>query len=296
MENLDIRSPSKINLFLRVLRPRPDGYHEIFSLMQMVDLCDSLRLELKRGETEVLCDHPGAPQGRGNIAYGAAELLKKRTGAGQGARIFIRKLIPMAAGLGGGSGNAAAVLLGLNSLWGAGLTRAELVEVASELGSDVPFFLCSPRALARGRGELVESLPPESPRPVLLVRPPMEVSSSWAYESLKMRLTSGTLDNSISQCSLGMKNSLFINDLEGVVNAKYPVIAYLRKRLTELGAAGACMSGSGPTVFGLFSDNHSAEEAYRNIKEEGNWVSYLSKTLSSLEEVYGACFHHLGGN
>lgn len=296
MERLEIRSPSKINLFLRVLRRRADGYHEILSLMQMVDLCDSLSLEPEGGEIEVLSDAPGVPQGHGNLAYRAAELLRKRTAARGGARIFIRKLIPVAAGLGGGSGNAAAVLLGLNALWGLGLTRRELLEMASELGSDVPFFLFGARALARGRGEVLESLPPETPRPVLLVRPRFEVSASWAYESLKMRLTSGPLDNSMSESLVDMENSLYINDLEPVVSAKYPVVAELRKRLEELGAVGACMSGSGPTVFGLFRDELSAEEACRNIKEEGNWVPYLSKTLSSLEEVYGAPFHHLGGN
>ncbi len=296
MESLSIRSPSKINLFLRVMGRRPDGYHEIFSLMQMVGLCDDLRLEAKGGGVEVFCDDPGVPRGQQNLAHRAAELLKERTGAGQGARIFIRKLIPSAAGLGGGSGNAAAVLLGLNSLWGTGLPREELMALGCALGSDVPFFLSGPRALARGRGELLECLPPEEPMPVVLLRPPVEVSSAWAYGALKMRLTSEAHDNSMSESMLDMENSLFINDLEAVVSAEYPVIADLRERLMELGALGACMTGSGPTVFGLFGDDLSAGEAYRKVKEEGNWASYLSTTLSSLEDIYGACLNHLGGN
>ena len=185
---LILKTPAKINLGLHIHHKRRDGYHELETLLQMVSLYDELELESLASGIELECGTPGIPTDDTNLAYRAAHLLQKTCKAGgRGVRIRLKKKIPSGAGLGGGSGNAAGVLLGLNRLWDLKMSRSHLVSLAAELGSDVPFFLTAPCALGTGRGERLESLTPSPKFQVLLVFPGFPVSTSWVYQDLKLK-------------------------------------------------------------------------------------------------------------
>ena len=180
---LCLRAPAKINLYLRVLGKRPDGYHELETVFERVDLADELAFEASR-ELALTCDDPSLPCGEDNLVLRAARLLQQATGCGAGARIHLTKRIPIAAGLGGGSSDAAAAMVGLNQLWNLWLESSHLMELGASLGSDVPFFL-APTAFAvgRGRGEQCEPLPPEPPLVHVLVVPPERLSTREVYKN-----------------------------------------------------------------------------------------------------------------
>jgi 4-diphosphocytidyl-2-C-methyl-D-erythritol kinase len=266
-------SPAKINLFLRVLGKRPDGYHEIRSLIQPVSLFDELTIELLEGDSvggpiKVTTDSTEAPGGAGNLAHKAAAEFIKAAGVKKRISIHINKKIPVGAGLGGGSSNAATVLMALNDLLGAGLSEARLMELASELGSDVPFFILGGAAIAEGRGEVLRrvEVPPYS---YLLVNPGFTVPTAWVYNNLSLTKTGE--DNILSYSDesfrdiVNLKDSL-ANDLETVTVEHYPEISALKDALVKNGASVSLMSGSGPTVFGLFTTQDVAKEAYGSLK------------------------------
>ena len=273
----ELLSPAKINLFLRILGRRPDGYHDLYSLMQGVTLYDEITLEVGGGDSiNVSVEVPSGggaggatiPDGEGNIAYrGALEFLKEASIV-KSVSIRIKKRIPVGAGLGGGSSNCASVLRGLNELLGAPLEAKVLSEVGARLGSDVPFFLEDGPCIARGRGELLT--PVECPRSsFLLINPGFEVSTKWVYDNLA--LTNYEENNTLSNSdeSLQVPNNIegiLYNDLEGVTTIRYPQIGGIKDMLLNYGASGALMSGSGPTVFGLFSNRESASKAFLDIK------------------------------
>jgi 4-diphosphocytidyl-2-C-methyl-D-erythritol kinase len=266
-------SPAKINLFLRVLGRRPDGYHEIRSLIQPVSLFDELSIEVldgdsTRGSIEVTTDSTEAPGGAGNLAHRAAAELVKAAGVKKNIRIHIKKKIPVGAGLGGGSSDAATVLMALNDLLKAGLSERGLMELAAALGSDVPFFILKGAAIAEGRGELLRrvEVPPYS---YVLVNPGFAVQTAWVYNNLSLTKTGE--DNNLSYSDesfrdiVKLKDSL-ANDLETVTVEHYPEILALKDVLVKNGASVSLMSGSGPTVFGLFTSDVAAKEAYVSLK------------------------------
>lgn len=303
---ISIKAPAKINLGLKIKGLRPDGYHEIETRMQMVELFDELIFEkIEKGIDLIIINGEGIPPKKGNIIYNAFMLLSKKA-RGLGARIILKKQIPVSAGLGGGSSDGAATLIGLNKLWGLGLKREDLMDLAGRLGSDVTFFLFGPSALATGRGEILKPLKPLKAW-ILLINPDFPVPTSWVYRNYdklevsstslrfaqgdilafchserneESRLGNRLLTKGIDNIKLARPHkstNRYINDLERVVIEKYPEIKKIKEGLINSGAKEALMSGSGPTVFGIFSEKGSAMEASKRFK---GYKVFIVKTLT----------------
>ena len=278
-------SPAKVNLRLEVLYKREDGYHEIRTLMERIDLCDELEISLEGDGIDVSSEGEEIPRGSDNIVYHAVRSILDRCGISIGIRVFIRKRIPVASGLGGGSSNAATTLMGLNELLKLGLTKKELIETGTQLGADVPFFILEKPALATGIGDRLKEIKLPSPIWMVLVNPGIAVSTAWAYKNLNIGLTKKK--NNISMLSLkadifniaNIVNFLY-NDLEGVTLKRYPEIQSVKEQLVDQGAVGALMSGSGPTVFGIFPDKELAEKAfYRISSTHQDYTLFLSSNF-----------------
>ncbi len=279
MNRLTLRAPAKINLCLSVLGRRPDGYHDVDMVMQAVGLYDLVTVERTAEGLSVFCSAPGVPEGGGNIAWRAGRVLLDRAGAGAGLQITIEKQIPVAAGLGGGSSDAAAVLVAGNALLGTGLSREELARIGTGLGMDVPFFLHGPTARAQGRGEVLTDLAPPAPFWVLLANPGFAVSTAWAYQSLNFGLTKKVNCNNIASLPVGKIAEMLHNDLETATAAAHPVIREMEQALIEAGALGARMSGSGPTVFGVFPDEQACRGAVSALGPRG-WRLFPAAVLT----------------
>ncbi len=280
-----VQAPAKINLCLSVLGRRPDGYHDVEMLMQMVGVFDEVQVCRGTGIT-VSCDAESVPPGPANIAWRAADAFLKKTGLREGIVITIRKAIPVAAGLGGGSSDAAAVLAAMNVLLDAGLDRPALAALGAGLGMDVPFFFHGPLAVARGRGDLLTCLPPLPPFWVLLVNPGFETSTVWAYKNLNLRLTKKVDCTKIAGFSVRKIAQHLHNDLETVTAGAHPVIRTMEEALLAQGALGARMSGSGPTVFGIFETEAACRLAAGAIASRG-WKVFPAKALTASPlEVY----------
>lgn len=285
---MTLRSFAKINLAIHLLGKRPDGYHEIATLMETVDLADDLDVTGQEAGTTVTCSDQAVPTDGRNLAHRAAGLVRERYGLGdRGVRIHIEKRIPVAAGLAGGSGNAAATLHGLNALWSLGLGQEDLMGLAGELGSDVPFCLYGGVAVATGRGEKVAWLDAAGSRSYVLVCPPLEVASGWAYGRWKLELTKdGTCINLISSVmqagDVGRLASCLHNDLEPAVRAAFPEIDRARSLLADAGLEGILMSGSGPSVFGLAAGRTAAERIARDLRGrvEPSWRVFAVSSKS----------------
>ncbi|MBI5633020.1 MAG: 4-(cytidine 5'-diphospho)-2-C-methyl-D-erythritol kinase [Nitrospirae bacterium] len=274
-----LEAPAKINWFLSVLNKREDGYHNIVSLMQSVSLFDTLLFD-ESERIEVISDIADLPVEK-NLVFRAALLMQARAGDGAGVRITLRKNIPLAAGLGGGSSDAASTLIGLNRLWGLNLSAEELRYMGAQLGSDVPFFIDDTFAVAEGRGEIIASIEHASEIPLLLVNPGIPISAAWAYEALHVGLTKKAVDIKLfCQCldrkDFGALRSLQINDLEPPVFKAYSEIRRIKGLLLELGAGISAMSGSGSTVFGAF---RTAEEAQNAAASMGGYWCRAVTTL-----------------
>ncbi len=286
MEKIVLQSPAKINLCLSVLGKRPDGYHEVSMLMQMVGLCDEVSVARRERGITVSCDADGVPAGEGNIAWRAAAAVLAATGSREGLAIEIRKRIPVAAGLAGGSGNAAAVLAGANRLLDCRFDRARLAEIGAGLGMDVPFFFYGPTAAARGRGEVLDPLPPVPAFWVLLVNPGFATATAEVYRQVNLRLTKNVDCTTIAGLSVRNIARNLHNDLETVTAAAHPVIAEIEGALIDAGALGARMSGSGPTVFGIFETGEACSRAEQALTGRG-WRLFPVQALTrSPLEVY----------
>jgi 4-diphosphocytidyl-2-C-methyl-D-erythritol kinase len=286
MNEITVLAPAKINLCLSVLGRRPDGYHDVEMLMQMVGLYDEVRVSLGGAGISVACNAGSVPSGEGNIAWKAAAAMLGRSGSAAGIAVSIRKAIPAAAGLGGGSSDAAAVLAAANKLLGTGLGREELSELGAGIGMDVPFFFHGPLALARGRGERLTRLAPLSRFWVLLVNPGFETSTAWVYKNLNLRLTKNVDCNKIARLTVRNMAAELHNDLETVTAAAHPVIRRIEEELLARGAMGARMTGSGPTVFGIFENEDLCRAAAAGLSGEG-WKLYPVEALTgSPLEVY----------
>lgn len=267
------RSPAKVNLILKVLGKRPDGYHELFSLMQPVSLYDEIKIGIVRGEgIEVTSDSVDAPGGEGNLAHKAARLFLRSTGFDRrfAVDISVKKKVPVGAGLGGGSSDAATVLMALNEMTDLYLPDGALMELAAQIGSDVPFFILRGPALARGRGEkLARARLPELH--YVLINPGFHVSTASVYSSLgltKMVENNNLLYSyEVPASPEGVACSM-ANDLEAVTLKQFPELSELKEMLTGAGARGTLMSGSGPTVFGVFYSRDEAERAYNSLVQD----------------------------
>ena len=280
MDTLILSAPAKINYLLDVIGKRPDGYHDLRMIMQRVNLCDEVSLTLTNSAAiNVTCNSKGAPDGPENIAWKAARVLLDRVESGNGVDIEIVKNIPVAAGLGGGSSDAAAVLMGMNELLKLDLTDQILMKIGCKLGADVPFFIFRKAALAEGIGEKLSSLPKMPKCWILLINPGIHVSTAWVYQSLQ--LTNKRELNKLPEFFESVDHivSVLSNDLESVAIPAFPVIAEIKAQLINLGAAGSMMSGSGSTVFGIFKDFETAETARLKVTETTNWFAAAVETL-----------------
>ena len=267
---LTVRSGCKINLFLNVLHRRDDGFHELESVMQPIGLYDELTFESQDVPgIQLVCAHPEVPIGPENLVCRAASLFLKANGISGGLKIHLEKNLPVAAGVGGGSGNAAATLTGLNSLNENVMDESALWALAAELGSDVPFFLNPGPGIATGRGERVESLSPFSifeDSCVILVNPGFGVPTPWAYKHLCFDEGGIHSPTSLSDFLSALNSSNWsevmsglFNSLEQAVFKKYPILKLIRSGLVEAGADGVLLSGSGATVFGIVRDREQGE-------------------------------------
>jgi 4-diphosphocytidyl-2-C-methyl-D-erythritol kinase len=285
---LILRAPAKINLSLEVLSKRPDGYHEVRMLMAGVSLADELSFEAAKG-LSLTCDRPDLDCSPANLVLRAAKALQKALGREAGAKIHLKKRIPVGGGLAGGSTDAAATLKGLNHLWKGGLDPAALQRIAATLGSDIPFCLRSGWAYATGRGEKLETLPMRRSLHFVLANPGFEVSTHWAYSSLarlgasKRNVTRDAFE-AIQRRDIPALKAAAINDLETVTAARYPEIGRLERALLARGALISRMSGSGPTVWGLFADAESSKKACQSMKKE-NITAMAVHTIQRLKDV-----------
>ncbi|MFQ5450641.1 MAG: 4-(cytidine 5'-diphospho)-2-C-methyl-D-erythritol kinase [Nitrospinaceae bacterium] len=287
--NLTFKTPAKINLGLHILHKREDGYHELETLLQMVSLYDEITLESRPSGIELECGAPGIPTDSTNLAVQAAQLLRNAfPDRVSGVRIRLVKHIPSGAGLGGGSGNAAGVLMGLNRLWDLRLSRRDLVPLAARLGSDVPFFLTAPCAIGRGRGEILDPIQTTVKFKVLLVFPGFPIATPWVYRSLNLKLTKrenniSILKKFLAESKIACLGSRLYNDLEAVVCQRYPEIQAIKNDLLAQRANGVLLSGSGSAVFGIFDNPEQAKLAYANFNPRGGGL-FLTETITSYSE------------
>jgi 4-diphosphocytidyl-2-C-methyl-D-erythritol kinase len=270
---MKLLSPAKINLFLHIIGKRPDGYHDLVSLMCCVGLYDIVSLDFGNQSIAITCSHPMVPQNHTNLAYQAAELFLNAINQQTGVSIVIEKHIPVGAGLGGGSSNAATVMQGLNRHYGKPLSRAELVRLGCSMGADVPFFFDQKPALATGMGERLEPYNGLKPFSVVLVYPGFSLSTTEMYKIINLGLTKCREKFNLNT----FKNQDFditkhlCNDFETVADSKHPEIGLIKEALLKQGAVGALMSGSGSSVFGLFCDAAEARKARDILSKQTKW-------------------------
>ncbi len=278
---MKILSPAKVNLHLRVLRRRRDGYHDLATLMQQITLYDELTFSPRDNGITLRCPGGAVPEDDANIVYRAVDAIFTRTGCTAGVDITLAKHIPVAAGLGGGSSNAAATIMALNDLFTLHLSQSEMIGIGASLGADVPFFLFGTCAWAYGIGDRLETLP--HGMPVLwfvLLNPPLQVSTKTVYERLNLGLTNEEIHYSIPQfCTVTDVARGLHNDLERVTFAIHPHLTQLKEALLRRGALGTLMSGSGPTVFGIFDDQENAACAAAALEGAGPWSVFTACSL-----------------
>ena len=274
MDQLEIRAYAKINLSLDVLGRLENGYHQVKMIMQTVGICDVLTFEKTGGEIEISSDSGELPNGPGNLIYKAIRLMQETYGIEGGARVFLEKHIPIAAGMAGGSTDAAAALKAVNLLYGLGLSEEELRKTGVKIGADVPYCIMGGTALSEGIGEVLTRLEPMPDCFLLVAKPPINVSTKEVYEALDSREITEHPDVD------GMIRAIREKDLKGIADRlgnvladvtqpKYPVIGELRELMMAQGALGSLMSGSGPTVFGIFSSEEAAQAGAEQIRKKG---------------------------
>lgn len=275
MNKIEIDSYSKINLTLNILGKRRDGYHNIETIMQSINLADRIFIKEEKEGIKIKCSHPLVPVDTQSLTYRSAEKILNRYRIKKGVKIEIDKKIPLASGMAGGSANSASILVGINKLFALNLSNKVLREIGEELGMDVPFCIQNGTALAYHKGEKVTPLPPINP-PLwtIIINPEFEIPTKWAYNNLDLGLIKREKNNTIAMLKAlkkggleGIAKNLF-NSFEELIIKKYPEIGKIKDRLMEEGAMGALMSGSGPTVFGIAQNKEQALNIYEKLKSE----------------------------
>ncbi|MCP9453591.1 MAG: 4-(cytidine 5'-diphospho)-2-C-methyl-D-erythritol kinase [Nitrospira sp.] len=290
-----VRAPAKVNLVLRVLDRRPDGFHNLWSLMQTVGLEDEVSIEVSEGMDGIrlCCDDPSLTTDRTNLVYRAAEAVMRRCPQSMGLDISLIKRIPMGAGLGGGSSDAAATIIGLNRLLNLRWSAAEMAQVGQLVGSDVPFFFFAPTAVVTGRGEDVMPVCLSGDRWLVLVNPGFSIETKWAYHTLsasrtEVRPLAEAHANLVRERRLSWESVLarVENDFEAPVFQTYPVLRTIKDRLLTLGAEAALLSGSGATMFGVFRDEQQARRAASDYPTQGGERIVVVSTRSGPVECF----------
>ncbi|MDT8715615.1 4-(cytidine 5'-diphospho)-2-C-methyl-D-erythritol kinase [Clostridium sp. 19966] len=280
---MDIKAYAKINISLDVVGKRDDGYHLLEMIMQRIDLYDEINLNRKDSGISIKCNVPYVPLDRRNLAYKAAELFMDAYDIKDGVEINIYKNIPVAAGLAGGSSNAAAVMLGLKDLYNVEASIDDIRKLGLKIGADVPYCVGGETALCKGIGEVLTHLKPFKNHIVVLVKPPFGVSTKEVYSSLDVSKIykhpdTQAIIKAIEKDDLTAVSYLMKNVLENVTLKKHRVLKEIKNDMMELGAAGAMMSGSGPTVFGLFYDSVNAQKCYEAMKLKFKEV-FITRTI-----------------
>ena len=284
MEKIELKAYGKINLGLDVIRKRPDGYHDLDMIMQMVDVYDDIVItKNKTGKIEVKTDTAVLSNGKDNLAYMAAKMLMDEFKIKDGVNIYINKRIPIAGGMAGGSSDCATTLMGINQLFELGLSKEELMERGVKLGADVPYCVLGGTAIARGIGEVLTPLPAPDDCHVIIAKPPVSVSTAYVYGHIKpLKITKRpdieAMAQSIKDGDLKKMASLIYNVMEDVTVGEYPIISEIKQVMLDNGALNSIMSGSGPTVFGLFDDKEKAQQCVKTLEEKGlTQQLYLTK-------------------
>lgn len=272
---MNLKAHAKINLGLDVVRKREDGYHEVRMIMQMIGLYDELELTVTEAPgITVTTNREDLPTDESNLVYKAAKLLMDEFSVKQGLHIQLEKRIPMAAGMAGGSTDAAATMIGVNELFELGLSQRALMERAVKIGADVPYCIMGGTALAEGIGEVLSELPPMPKCQILIAKPPVDVPTKFVYGNLRANELKSHPDidamiQYLKEEKLTDMCKIMGNVLETVTIPAYPVIDEIKKIMIDCGADGSMMSGSGPTVFGIFTDAESAKKAEKAVKDSG---------------------------
>lgn len=293
MNSIDLKSRAKVNLSIDVLGKREDGYHLVEMIMQTIDLYDKLKItEIEENSILIKSNSLDIPLNEDNIMYKAVNLLRDQFNIEKGIEISIEKNIPVAAGMAGGSSNAAAVLVGLNKLWNLGLSESELKDIGLKLGADVPFCITGGSALAEGIGEELTNIKglPEDLN-ILVCKPNIFVSTKEVYQSLNMdkvkrRPQNKELIDALQKEDVKFISENMVNVLEEVTSLKYSEIGQIEDIMIKNKALGSMMSGSGPTVFGLFDNKDCAIKAKEDLQDKYNQV-YLVKSSNKGVEIYG---------
>ena len=285
MKSLRLSSPAKLNLYLKILSKRPDGFHNIKTLFQRINLCDELSFQPDdSGKIRISCDHPKVPTGSKNLVYKVARQLQELKPVSLGVKIDIQKNIPVAAGLAGGSSNAATALIGLNRVWKLGLSRRELLNIARKIGSDVAFFLHDTAwALGTEKGDKIRKLDIPKKLYFVLVTPCVSLYSWKVYGAFKMQLTKPGDDANILIRNLKQGNILEVgqllkNDLEAAAIHLCPRLRPLKKKIQSLGITGVMVSGSGPSIFGIAESEQKAQEVRQRLIKRYKQV-FVVRTL-----------------
>lgn len=274
MKSIKLDAYGKINLSLDVLRRREDGYHDLRMIMQQIELKDTVEIEeIEKDKIVIESDSQKIPTDERNIVYKIADSLKRKYGVNSGVKIRIEKRIPVSAGLAGGSTDAAATLRGLNELWGLGLSEAELMEHGKPIGADIPYCIYGGTALAEGIGEKLTRLKGFGGKHILLANPEIQVSTAQIYQNLNLeglnkRPDTERLMQAISEDDLEYVASNMVNVLETVTIPLHPVIEDIKREMMSSGALGALMSGSGPTVFGIFKTEKELDESKAKLDKK----------------------------
>ena len=275
MDDISLKALAKINLGLDVVRRREDGYHEVRMIRHTIHLYDRLDItKTKEKDIKIQTNLSFLPVNENNLVYKAGKLLMDEFGITDGVSVKLDKRIPVAAGMAGGSTDAAAMLFGMNRIFGLGLSKKQLMERGVKIGADVPYCIMRGTALAEGIGEQLSALPPMVKCPVLIAKPQISVSTKFVYQNLKLDddTIHPDIDRLIGDIEAKDLHSIaehMGNVLETVTIPNYPVIDEIKKHMTAHGAVGAMMSGSGPTVFGLFDDEETAKAAYKAMRASG---------------------------
>ena len=289
---MKIRAPAKINLYLRVVGRRKDGYHLLDTVLAPISLYDEIEIQKFKPRNDragssgarikVTCDHPLVPAGKKNIAFRAADLIMRTAGIDQPISLHIHKNIPVGAGLGGGSSDAAAILVALNRFFRLRYSIRRLAKLGLLLGADVPFFISGRPARARGIGERLTPLAKFRRFWLVVLYPGFPISTAWVYRKLPIKLTKHKVNTSIiaSLGSFAEIREVLVNDLETVTIGKYPRIGLLKGRLLREGASASLMSGSGSSVFGIFTNRRDAFSAFKRLKKEEGVQAFLAQALN----------------
>ncbi|HKY62017.1 MAG TPA: 4-(cytidine 5'-diphospho)-2-C-methyl-D-erythritol kinase [bacterium] len=285
MQSISLLSPGKVNLRLDIVGKRSDGYHELRSLMERVSLADEIEMKIVEKGITVTCDHEGVPTDESNIAFKAVKEILAYSSRNVGVEVHIKKMIPVAAGMGGGSSNAATVIKGINHLLKLKLPKEKLMKIGLKVGADVPFFLFEGPALAEGIGEQLKKVKAMPKLLFLIVNPSISVRTDWVYSKFQlenMKCNGNTEVPNIYRTKKDVAKILH-NDLEKVTIKEFPIVGEIKDEMLKLGALASMMTGSGPTVFGIFADKVKLAKAFERMekKAQRDWKIFMAENLEA---------------